>query len=138
MKGRSMTGRSWRGLGLRYAAPVRAAVAGGAAPSSCYSPRPGTPPPMKTFYYPVGLAVSAAGNVLYVANSDFDLQWNGGTVQSYDLNAIRIDTVRLMLGLFTYAVPFDAGSPAGAGSDAGVEDAGGDAGLGDAGGDAGL
>jgi hypothetical protein len=128
-----MTGRSWRGLRLRYAAPVCAAVAAVAASSSCYSTGTGTPPPMNTFYYPVGLAVSAAGNVLYVANSDFDLQWNGGTVQSYDLNAIRIDTVRLMLGLFTYAVPFDAGSPAEAGNDSGVEDAGGEAGLGDAG-----
>jgi len=39
------------------------------------------------------MAVSRGGNVLYAANSDFDLQWNGGTIQSYDLNQIRRDTV---------------------------------------------
>ncbi len=82
---------------------------------SCYSTGNGTNPPLNTFYYPVGLAVSAAGNVLYAANSDFDLQWNGGTVQSYDLTAIRNDTVRLILGLYTGAAPFDAGFPLEAG-----------------------
>jgi hypothetical protein len=53
--------------------------------SSCYSAGEGTDPPPNTFYFPVGLAVSDDGNVLYVANSDFDLQWNGGTLQTYDL-----------------------------------------------------
>src|SRR5215472_2957560 len=57
--------------------------------ASCYSAGNGTAPPDKSFYYPVGLGVSLGGNVLYVANSDFDLQWNGGTVQSYDLHLIR-------------------------------------------------
>ena len=41
------------------------------------------------FYFPVGLAVSKGGNVLYAVNSDFDLQWNGGTIQSLDLHLIR-------------------------------------------------
>jgi hypothetical protein len=57
--------------------------------AACYSTGDGTPPPPATFYFPVGMVVSRGGNVLYVVNSDFDLQWNGGTVQSYDLNAIR-------------------------------------------------
>ena len=39
------------------------------------------------------MAVSRGGNVLYAVNSDFDLQWNGGTVQSYDLHQIRRDAV---------------------------------------------
>jgi DNA-binding beta-propeller fold protein YncE len=57
--------------------------------AGCYSIGDGTPPPPATFYFPVGLTVSRGGNVLYVVNSDFDLQWNGGTVQSYDLYGIR-------------------------------------------------
>ena len=56
---------------------------------ACYSAGDGTAPPDKNFYFPVGLAVSRGGNVLYVVNSDFDLQWNGGTLQSYDLHLIR-------------------------------------------------
>jgi hypothetical protein len=44
----------------------------------------------------VGLAVSSGGNALYAVNSDFDLQWNGGTLQSYDLFAIRHDTATLI------------------------------------------
>jgi hypothetical protein len=66
------------------------AVAGAAAPS-CYSAGAGTDPPPNTFYFPVGLAVSDDGNVLYVANSDFDLQWNGGTLQTYDLDDNQAD-----------------------------------------------
>src|ERR1700678_2563595 len=74
---------------LRRTAPVfLLGLTGG-----CYSSGNGTAPPPDTFYYPVGLAVSSGGTVLYVINSDFDLQWNGGTLQSYDLNQIRRDTV---------------------------------------------
>src|SRR4051794_32768388 len=55
----------------------------------CYSTGDGTPPPLDQLYYPVGLRVSAGGSVLYAVNSDFDLQYNGGTLQSYDLGLIR-------------------------------------------------
>ncbi len=68
--------------GLLFAATVVA---------SCYSTGDGTLPPPESFYFPVGLAVSHGGNVLYAVNSDFDLQWNGGTIQSYDLDQIRAD-----------------------------------------------
>src|SRR5579863_2970730 len=69
-----------------------------AAPTvpSCYSTGDGTQPPPESFYFPVGLAVSHGGNVLYVANSDFDLQWNGGTIQSYDLDQIRVDAATVV------------------------------------------
>ncbi len=40
-------------------------------------------------YFPVGLAVSPGGHTLYVANSDFDLQYNSGTVIALDLDRIR-------------------------------------------------
>jgi len=59
---------------------------------ACYSTGDGTAPPPAVFYFPEGMTVSKGGNVLYVVNSDFDLQYNGGTVQSYDLHQIRIDS----------------------------------------------
>ena len=63
-------------------------------PTACYpSAGEGVDPPALSFYYPVGFAVSNGGNVLYVVNSDFDLQWNGGTIQSLDLHSIRRDSV---------------------------------------------
>ncbi len=81
---------------------------------SCYSTGDGTDPPLDQFYFPVGLAVSHGGNVLYAVNSDFDLQYNGGTLQSYDLRAIRRDIVRTIknpndpaLPLVRRGVPLD-------------------------------
>jgi hypothetical protein len=56
---------------------------------ACYDTGDGTAPPTDAFYFPVGLQVSHGGNVLYAINSDFDLQFNGGTLQSYDLHLIR-------------------------------------------------
>jgi hypothetical protein len=106
-------------------------VAGGVA-NACYSAGSGTAPPTNQLYYPEGLAVSSAsslpmtgvraadggivevpeqpGDVLYVANSDFDLQYNGGTLQSYDLTQVRRDTANLI----TYNLFPDAGLPDGA------------------------
>lgn len=40
-------------------------------------------------YYPVGVAVSPGGHTLWVVNSDFDLQYNAGTVLALDLDRIR-------------------------------------------------
>ncbi len=83
MNRRGMAGGSalLMGLGITWASALT---------SGCYTTGDGTAPPPDKFYYPVGMAVSQAGNVMYVANSDFDLQWNGGTVQSYDLHAVRL------------------------------------------------
>ena len=65
---------------------------GGAVTSACYSGGGGgTDPPNNSLYFPVGLGTSSYGHVLYVANSDFDLQFNGGTLQSYDLGLLRAD-----------------------------------------------
>ncbi len=81
---------------LRAARLALAAAVVSAAVPACYSAGGGTAPPMKSFYFPTGLAVSSGGNVLYAINSDFDLQWNGGTLQSYDLFQIRQDTASLI------------------------------------------
>jgi hypothetical protein len=79
----------------RRAAVILTILGGAPIVASCYSTGNGTLPPPESFYFPVGLAVSKGGNVLYAANSDFDLQWNGGTIQSYDLEQIRADAALL-------------------------------------------
>ena len=84
-------------LFLRASSATAVVVVAGMVVGACYSGGgAGTDPPTTTFYFPVGLAVSSGGNALYVVNSDFDLQWNGGTLQSYDLFAIRRDTAALI------------------------------------------
>jgi hypothetical protein len=101
-----------------------AALAVGLGLSSCYSAGSGQAPPTNNLYYPEGLAVSTSttradgspedpGDVLYVANSDFDLQYNGGTLQSYNLTQIRQDTAALISWNLTGALPSgdDAGLP---------------------------
>jgi hypothetical protein len=81
---------------LRAARVALGAAVFAAATPACYTAGGGTSPPANSFYFPTGLAVSSGGNVLYAINSDFDLQWNGGTLQSYDLFQIRQDTVSLI------------------------------------------
>jgi hypothetical protein len=73
-----------------------AALAALATPACYPEGGNGTAPPTDSLYFPTGLAVSAGGNVLYAVNSDFDLQWNGGTLQSYNLFQIRQDTAGLI------------------------------------------
>ncbi|WP_437746614.1 hypothetical protein WMF39_17330 [Sorangium sp. So ce1504] len=64
-------------------------IVGGLGVVGCFVEGEGLPPPIEGFYYPTGLAASPGGRVLYVANSDFDLQYNGGTVQALDLQRLR-------------------------------------------------
>jgi hypothetical protein len=73
-----------------------AALAALATPACYPEGGNGTAPPTDSLYFPTGLALSAGGNVLYAINSDFDLQWNGGTLQSYDLFQIRQDAAGLI------------------------------------------
>ena len=63
--------------------------------SGCFGPGEGVEVPKGEIYFPVGLAVSRDGNAdekpdyLFVVSSDFDLQYNGGAVQSYDLDKLE-------------------------------------------------
>jgi len=98
-------------LFLRTGHVLLCAVIGGLASPACYSAGNGTPPPLDSFYYPTGLAVSSGGNVLYAINSDFDLQWNGGTLQSYDLYKVRQDAAALVQANLTGATTPPAGVP---------------------------
>ncbi len=61
---------------------------------ACYSIGEGIAPPLGSIYFPTGLVVSQDSSHLYVVNSDFDLQYNAGTIQSLDLNRIRSLTPR--------------------------------------------
>lgn len=78
-----------RPLSLKAFAVIPSLLLGLGSTSACYDTGDGTAPPLDSFYFPVGLQVSHGGSVLYAVNSDFDLQYNGGTVQSYDLRLIR-------------------------------------------------
>ncbi|HKQ70394.1 MAG TPA: hypothetical protein VJT73_13690 [Polyangiaceae bacterium] len=64
-------------------------IAALAIATGCYSTGEGPDPVPHAIYFPVGLAVSPGGGALYVANSDFDLQFNSGTVEAYDLARLR-------------------------------------------------
>ena len=55
----------------------------------CYSSGEGIAPPLDRIYFPVGLAIDKEQKRLYVASSDFDLQFNAGSVQALDLERIR-------------------------------------------------
>ena len=95
-----------------------AALAGGAATlllAACMTTGDGRAPALTDFMYPVGLAVSPHGHVLWVANSDFDLAFNGGTVLSLDLDAIRSDAEKVRLNPADPALPL-AQAPVPAGS----------------------
>jgi hypothetical protein len=61
--------------------------------ASCYSAGDGQAPPLDQLYFPTGLALDgAAGDpheYLYVASSDFDLQYRSSNLISFDLDAIQ-------------------------------------------------
>jgi hypothetical protein len=63
------------------------AALGGA--TGCFPSGDGTAPPLDRIYFPTGIALSPSARWMYVVNSDFDLQFNAGTVQVYDLDALR-------------------------------------------------
>ncbi len=75
--------------------------------AGCFSAADGLAPPDKQFYYPTALAVSPGQTALYVINSDFDLQYSGGTVQALDLVALRQTTGALRDALNANALADD-------------------------------
>src|SRR5262245_15051768 len=74
--------------------------------AGCYSTGEGPTPSVTALYFPVGIAVSPGGKALFVANSDFDLRFNAGTVGAYDLPRIR-EYLRPLWAPETTAVPSD-------------------------------
>jgi hypothetical protein len=59
------------------------------AGTSCVFGIDGKPPDPNQLYFPTGLVVSPGRTALYVANSDFDLQYAGGTLQVFDARGLR-------------------------------------------------
>src|SRR6185295_10968064 len=56
----------------------------------CFPSGEGVDPPTdRSVYFPIGLALDADASHLFIANSDFDLQYNSGTVVSWNLDALR-------------------------------------------------
>jgi hypothetical protein len=120
---------SWE---LRRALRVCSASVALALIAGCFTGDDGIAPPQKGFYYPTGLVVSPGATALYVTNSDFDLQYNGGTVQQLDLLWMRGELIALRKNLE------DARPVSGdAGSGTGGSGGGGSGGQGTAGGDPG-
>ncbi len=66
--------------------------------TGCSGTGDGIAPPLDRVYFPVALALDPAGQHLFVANSDFDLQFNGGTLQS-------LDTTRILSFMPAYCPP---------------------------------
>lgn len=65
-----------------------------AAPTGCNLDNLGDPPPDADIYFPTGLMLSAqtqdsAPRFLYVVSSNFDLRYNRGNLQAYDLEALN-------------------------------------------------
>jgi hypothetical protein len=94
-------------MSSQYRRMVGAAVAA-LALGACFPPTDGREPPLGRLYFPVGVALSggieAGGRAmgadagaassssarwLFVANSDFDLQFNAGSLQAFDLDRLR-------------------------------------------------
>ncbi len=63
------------------------ALGAGGLVSSCFASSDGLAPPTNIAYFPTALVISKGRTTLYVANSDFDLQYSGGTVQALDLGS---------------------------------------------------
>src|SRR4051812_49443165 len=53
--------------------------------SGCFGPGEGVEVPKDQIYFPVGLALDKNDSHLFVVSSDFDLQYNGGAGQAFDL-----------------------------------------------------
>lgn len=56
---------------------------------ACFPPGDGVEPPPDGVYFPTGLALDEGARHLFVVNSDFDLQFNAGVLQSWDLDRLR-------------------------------------------------
>jgi hypothetical protein len=57
--------------------------------TGCFTDADGRMPDLNSLYFPTALVASPGLSTLYVANSDFDLQYSGGWVQALDLAKIR-------------------------------------------------
>lgn len=59
------------------------------AQAGCAIERAGVNPPVKDFYYPVGVLAHPGGRYVYVFNSNYDLRFNAAYVSVIDLEAVK-------------------------------------------------
>lgn len=120
-----------REYALRLTGAQRAGLALGLLTSACNLDNPGVAATESAVAFPVALALSEEDPpaTLFVANANFDLSYNAGSVQSYDLNKIaslidkETNPCRPVLAESPDAGDQDAGAPDGAVEDAGGADA---------------
>jgi len=67
--------------------------------AGCFTLGVGLDPPLTQLYYPTALLTSPRRHTLYVVNSDFDIQYTGGTVQSIALDGVRACVNRIAADL---------------------------------------
>lgn len=70
--------------------------------SGCFGAGEGLDVPVDEIYFPVGLAIDESSKHLFVVSSDFDLQYNGGAIQSYRLGRLDESEPRDASGLFDH------------------------------------
>jgi DNA-binding beta-propeller fold protein YncE len=82
-----------RATSFFYLRSLDLCIAAGCALFGCNLDNAGDPPPRGDIYMPAGLMLSAASadqapRFMYVVNSNFDLRYNMGSLQAFDLEAI--------------------------------------------------
>ena len=82
--------------GARRATTASIAIGACVLGAGCFVGDQALAPPDNAFYYPTALVRSPGGSTLYVANSDFDLQYDGGTVLALDLVKLRARIANLL------------------------------------------
>ncbi|MEM9691147.1 MAG: hypothetical protein AAGA56_01260 [Myxococcota bacterium] len=66
--------------------------------TSCFTGDEGRRPSPSELYYPTAILTSPGGTTLFVANSNFDLQFSGGSVFALDLEAMRTAVTPIATG----------------------------------------
>jgi hypothetical protein len=85
----SSSSHSWAPQPTNVSAQFAAVAAVAILAGGCFKPDDGREPPLNRIYFPTGMALSPDGNRLYIANSDWDLQFNAGSIQVYDAGRLR-------------------------------------------------
>lgn len=76
--------------------------------SACAEEQAGIDPKRDAFYFPVGLAIDPDRQVLYVANSNADLRYNGGTLMALDIGLLPQDLTQVGAAVQSGKLPCEA------------------------------
>ena len=98
---------------MRRLSPAALVALGALGTAGCFTDAEGRIPDLNSLYFPTALVASPGLSTLYVANSDFDLQYSGGWVQALDLGKIREHVIVIANALDQEKSAADACSAAG-------------------------